>query len=100
MKEADKRPRLKGTVLEINRTGEKEKDSEGVEWDKCIFTLSLGSYSKRTPELQLEKKFVGKKIKIMRYCSYDWHYKIGVSKTLEPGETKQVLTGKFDLTEV
>jgi len=30
----------------------------------------------------------------VRYCLYDWHYKTGVRKTLEPDETEAVLSGK------
>ena len=100
MKEVDKRPRLRGAVLKIDRTSEKTRDSEGVEWEKCIFTVALKGFSKRTPELQLDRNLVDRKVKMVRYCSYDWHYKIGVSKTLDPEETEAVLKGKLDLTEV
>ena len=29
-----------------------------------------------------------------RYCYFDWHYKLGVTKTLEPYEIETVLSGK------
>ena len=29
-----------------------------------------------------------------RYCYFDWHYKLGVTKTLEPYEIEAMLAGK------
>jgi hypothetical protein len=100
MKAFDVRPRLKGLVLKIEKTGEKVQDSEGVEWEKCVFTVALKGYSRRTPQLELDKKLVDREVKLVRYCAYDWHYKLGVSKTLDPEETEAVLKGETDLTGV
>ncbi|MEM2083684.1 MAG: hypothetical protein QXY18_06620 [Nitrososphaerota archaeon] len=90
----DRRPRLQGIVLSIDKTGEKKIDEEGNEWEKCIFTLELTNFSKRTPELSVPEEIKGKKIKLVRYCCFDWHYKIGIRKTLDPEETEAVLKNK------
>ncbi|WP_455365026.1 hypothetical protein [[Eubacterium] cellulosolvens] len=95
----DKEPRLQGTVVEISKTGEKTQDEDGLSWERCLFTIALEGYSKRTPDLTLPPELVGKKIKITRYCAYDWHLKLNVTKTLTPPETQLVLNGKTDLTE-
>lgn len=85
--------KLQAKVLDVERTGESiEKDSE--KWEKCIFTVELTKFSKRTPEEIIPENLKGKKVKLIRYCCFDWHYKIGVMKTLEPDETEAVLTGK------
>jgi len=90
----DKRPRLQGIVLSIDKTGEKKIDEEENEWEKCIFTLELTNFSKRTSDLSIPEKIKGKKIKLIRYCCFDWHYKIGIRKTLDPEETEAVLKGE------
>ncbi len=101
MNKIDKRPRLIGAVSKIEKTGEKVKDNEGFEWEKCVFTLSLKNYSRRTPELELDSRLIGKEVKIIRYCLHDWHYKLGVNKTLlDCKETQEVLSNKLNLTEV
>ncbi|WXG39326.1 MAG: hypothetical protein WED07_00585 [Candidatus Freyarchaeum deiterrae] len=85
---------LQGTVLEVEKTGETKKDEEGNTWEKCIFSLELTGFSKRTPHVILPNNLKGKKIKLIRWCLFDWHYKIGVRKTLEPDETDAVMKGK------
>jgi hypothetical protein len=85
--------KLQGKVQDINKTGEFiEKDDE--KWEKCIFTVELEKFSKRTPEEIIPEKLKGKRVKLVRYCCFDWHYKIGIMKTLEPDETEAVLNGK------
>ena len=84
--------RLKGKVLEIERTGE-FTEIDGERWEKCIFLLELTSFSKRTPDKKLSYALKGKKTKSVRYCLYDWHYKLGVEKTLTPDETETMLRG-------
>jgi hypothetical protein len=39
-------------------------------------------------------KIKGKQIKLLRWCRFDWHYKIGSLKTFEPDETKTILLEK------
>ena len=85
--------RLQGKVLDIEKTGNFVLDEEGERWEKCIFTVKLSNFSKRTPEETVPKKLKGKKVKIVRYCCFDWHYKLGVRKTLDPDETEAVLKG-------
>jgi hypothetical protein len=84
--------KLKGRVLGIERTGE-FMEIHGEHWEKCIFLLELTSFSKRTPDETLTHALEGRKIKLVRYCFFDWHYKLGVEKTLEPDETEAVLRG-------
>lgn len=86
--------KLKGTVLSVEKTGESKVDEGGQRWDKCIFTLRLDGFSRRTPDERLPPELVGKEVKLVRWCCYDWHYKTGVKKTLEPDETEAVLRGK------
>jgi len=86
--------KLQGTVVEIERTGEYILDQDGDRWEKCIFTIELTGFSKRTPNEVLPEHLKGKKVKIIRYCCFDWHYKLGVRKTLEPDETEAVLRGE------
>ena len=85
--------KLQGKVLDVNKTGEFiEKDDE--KWEKCIFTVELTKFSKRTPEEIMPESLKGKRVKLIRYCCFDWHYKVGAMKTLEPDETEAVLRGK------
>lgn len=95
----DLRPRLQGIVVSITRTGEKKTDSEGNVWEKCIFEVKLTGFSKRTPDKQLPRNLRNAQVRIIRWCCFDWHYKIGVRVTLTPNETQKVLSGKLDLTE-
>ncbi len=85
---------LQGTVFGVEKTGEKKKDEEGNVWEKCIFSLELTGFSKRTPDEVASSALKGKKIKLVRWCCFDWHYKKGVRKTLESDETEAVLKGK------
>jgi len=86
--------KLQGTVLEVKKTSDSMVDEDGNKWEKCIFTIELTNFSKRTPKEVIPEKLKGKKVKLVRYCCFDWHYKLGVRKTLEPDETEAVLTGK------
>lgn len=83
--------RLLGKVIEVEKTGATRRDEEGNTWEKCIFTVELSGFSRRTPREAIRKELKGKKIKLGRWCRFDWHYKIGSSKTLEPDETEAVL---------
>ena len=86
--------KLQGRVVDIERTGEFITDEDGDKWERCIFTVELTNFSKRTPDEIIPEDIRGKRVEIIRYCRYDWHYKIGVRKTLEPDETDAVLAGK------
>jgi len=88
---------LQGKVLSIEKTGEKRIEG-GEEWEKCIFNLELTGFSKRTPEEKLHAETEGKRIKLIRWCCFDWHYRVGVKKTLEPDETEAVLKGEKTTT--
>ena len=86
--------KLQGTVVDIEKTGETMTDEEGNEWEKCIFTVQLTNFSKRTPNEVVPEEIKGERVKIVRHCCFDWHYKLGIRKTLEPDETEAVLAGK------
>lgn len=85
---------LRGTVLSVERTGEIKVDDEGLRWERCVFTVKLDGFSKRTPGEKLPEGLLGKEVKLVRWCCFDWHYKAGVKKTLEPDETEAVLKGE------
>ena len=85
--------KLQGKVIDIERIGEFITDEEGNKWEKCIFTVELTNFSKRTSNETVPPEVKGKKVKIARYCCFDWHYKVGVRETLEPDETEAVLLG-------
>ena len=86
--------RLQGKVLKIEKTGDSMVDEEGDKWEKCVFTVELSNFSKRTPKQTVPETVKGKKVKVVRYCCFDWHYKLGVRKTLDSDETEAVLEGK------
>jgi len=86
--------KLQGIVLDIEKTGDKKKDKEGNLWERCIFNLELSGFSKRTPKEVMPSKLRGKKVKLVRWCCFDWHCKLGVRKTLEPDETDAVMKGE------
>ena len=85
--------KLQGTVFHIEKTGNFIVDEKGNKWEKCIFTIELTNLSKRTLSQVIPKNLKGKKVKLIRYCCFDWHYKLGVRKTFEPDETEAVLSG-------
>ncbi len=91
---ATKVRKLQGTVLEVKKTGDSKVDEDKNKWEKCIFTVQLTNFSKRTPKEVMPEKLKNKKVKLVRYCCFDWHYKLGVRKTLESDETEAVLADK------
>ena len=87
--------RLQGIVESVERTGERIADREGVGWEKCVYTVRLIGFSKRTPGERIpEEGLKGKLIKLVRWAAFDWHLKKGVRKTLELDETEAVLRGE------
>jgi hypothetical protein len=90
--------RLQGRVTNIEKTKEKKKDEQGNLWEKCIISVELIGFSKRTPKKILPMIVKGKQIKLLRWCCFDWHYKISSRKTLEPNETKAILLEKPTVT--
>jgi len=85
----DRNHRLLGKVSKVERTGEKRQDEDGTEWEKCIFTVELVGFSKRTPE-PIPEEIRGKKVKLCRWCCFDWHYNEGY-RTLDVKETKAIM---------
>jgi len=85
--------KLQGKVLNIERTGE-IIEKNGEKWEKCIFTVEITGFSKRTPEEIIPRKFRCKRLKVVRYCCFDWHYRTNVTKTLNSDETQVVLNDK------
>ena len=62
--------RLKGRVIAVERTGE-AIIRDGEAWQKCIFTLEVTRFSKRTLLEVVPSDLRGKRIKLLRYCLYD-----------------------------
>ena len=85
--------KLKGKVVGVNKISEVE-EHEGEKWVKCIFTLRLTGFSGKHSAELVPESLREKEIKLVRYCLYEWHYKLGTEKTLEAEETAAVLTGK------
>jgi hypothetical protein len=86
--------KLQGIVVEIEKTGDSKNDEEGNKWEKCVFDIELTNFSKRAPKEVLPDNIKGRRVKLVRFCGYDWHYKLGVKKTLDPDETEAVMAGK------
>lgn len=89
---------LQDKVLSIKKTGEKKRDEGGNLWEKCVFTVELTGFSKRTPDEAIPPELRGREVKIVRWCCLDWHYKLGVRKTLEQDETEAAIEGKPSAT--
>jgi hypothetical protein len=89
--------KLKGRVIAVEKTGE-TIIRDGETWQKCIFTLEVTQFSKRTPLEVVPPDLKGKRIRLVRYCLYDWHYTLGVEKTLSADETGSLLQGKLSST--
>lgn len=81
-------------MLAISKGKETRVDEEGNRWVKCIFTIRLTNFSKFTKQEVMPEHLKGKEVKVVRYCCFDWHYKLGVKKTLDAEETGAVLNGK------
>jgi len=90
----DSRRRLQGIAVNLEETGERRTDDGGTNWHRCIFTVELTGFSSRTPRERLREQLMRKQVKLVRWCSQDWHRKLGVLKTLEPDETEAVLKGE------
>jgi len=86
--------KLQGTVLNAEKTGDTIADEDGDKWEKCVFTIELTNFSKRSPDEIIPETLKGKRVKILRYCCFDWHYKLGVKKTLTIDETGAILANK------
>ncbi|MCD6357337.1 MAG: hypothetical protein J7L75_02040 [Thermoproteales archaeon] len=89
--------RLQGIVVEVAETPELREDEEGVRWRKCIFTIELRSFAGR-PGGDLPAWLKGARVRVVRWCCLDWHYRTGVRATLTREETEAVLRGELDLT--
>ncbi|MBS7656914.1 hypothetical protein KEJ33_03205 [Candidatus Bathyarchaeota archaeon] len=87
--------KLQGKVLNVEKTGDIIR-KDGERWEKCIFTIEITRFSKRTSVEVIPEKFKGKKIKIIRYCCFDWHYRTNVLTTLGVNETDIVLKDKVN----
>jgi hypothetical protein len=86
--------KLQGTVLNAEKTGDTITDEDGDKWEKCVFTVELTNFSKRSLEEIIPETLKGKRVKIVRYCCFDWHYKLGIKKTLTIDETGAILADK------
>lgn len=60
-------------------------------WEKCIFEVEVDGLSKRANNRGFLEEGCGQKVKVVRWCAFDWHYKIGSKITLEPEEVEPLL---------
>lgn len=81
---------LRGIVRKMERSGEKVVDENGVVWEKCVFHIEITGFSKRVKE-RLPEHLRGKVVRVVRWCAFDWHYKLNVPATLTPRETESIL---------
>jgi hypothetical protein len=86
--------KLKGKVIAIEKTGETIR-KDGENWEKCIFTLELTGLSENFVKKQIPASLKGKRVKITRYCFYDWHFMLEIEKTIEPEETGAIFEGNL-----
>ena len=82
--------KLKGKVLAVEKTGETIRKEDEV-WEKRVFTLELTRFSNRSPGVEMPASLKTKRVKIVRYCLYDWHYTSGMEMTIEPEETEVII---------
>lgn len=82
---------LRGVVTDVKRTEDFFIDEDGREWRKYFFSVRLSSFSKRAKNRKLPKEIDGKVVDVVRYCTFDWHFRIGRFITLTPEETITVL---------
>lgn len=82
---------LRGVVTDAKRTEDFSIDEDGREWRKCLFRVRLSSFSRRTKNRKLPKEIHGKIVDVVRYCTFDWHFRVGRFITLTPEETITVL---------
>lgn len=86
--------KLKGKLIAIEKTGETIM-KDGENWEKCIFTLELTGLSENIVKKQIPASLKGKRVKITRCCFYDWHFMLGIEKTIEPEETEAIFEGNL-----
>lgn len=89
---------LRGVVTNAKQTEDFFIDEDGREWRKCLFSVRLSSFSKRMKNRKLPKELDGEVVNLVRYCTLDWHLRVGRFITLTPEETITVL-GKSQLLQ-
>ena len=85
-------------MVSVVKTGEFREDEEGGRWRKCIFTIELRGFAGRARGGELPAELREARVRVVRWCCLDWHFRMGVRATLTPEETEAVLRGKLDLT--
>lgn len=81
-------------VSDLIVSGQIMKNADDEKREKCVFIPEPTRLSSRAPAERIPSSLKGEKVKIARYCPYDWHYELDIEKTLEPDETEPVLEGK------
>lgn len=82
---------LRGVVTDVKQTEDFFIDEDGREWRKCLISVKLSSFSKRMKNRKLPKEIDGKVVDVVRFCTFDWHFRVGRFITLTPEETSAVL---------
>ena len=75
-------PTFEGEVLSIEKTAETRNDEQGEAWSNCIFTIKLTEL-KSVAEETVSRQWIGKTIRLKRWCCYPWHYKTHVRITID-----------------
>jgi hypothetical protein len=78
--------KLRAIITNVEKTSEKCKDQYDTVWEKCIIEVEIIGASRRFKNKAFLKKFMNRKVRITRWCAYDWHCKVGSKITLDAEE--------------
>jgi len=78
--------KLRAIVTNVEKTSEKYKNQYDTVWEKYVIEVEIIGASKRFKDEALLQRLIGKRVKIIRWCAYDWHCKIGSRITLDVEE--------------
>jgi hypothetical protein len=78
--------KLRAVVTNVEKTSEKYRDQYDTVWEKCVVEIEIIGASKRFKDETLLQKLTGRRAKIIRWCAYDWHCKVGTRITLDVEE--------------
>jgi hypothetical protein len=78
--------KLRAIITNVEKTSEKYEDQYYTVWEKCIIEVEIIGASKMFEDEALLKKFMNRKVRITRWCAYDWHCKVGSKITLDAEE--------------
>jgi len=80
--------KLRAIVTNVEKTSEKYKNQYDTVWEKYVIEVEIIGASKRFKDEALLQRLMGRRVKITRWCAYDWHCKIGSRITLDVEELR------------